>query len=155
MVINQEVLLSYAPIIGMETTKEIHTPSGLSYGLTENGYDIRIAQDVILDDATRRFSLASSIEEFSMPANLMAVVHDKSTWARRGVSVFNSVIDSGFKGFLTVEISYSGNGSISISRGTPIAHIIFHEVAVPMEYRGRYQNQENEPVGPRWPVGFQ
>lgn len=149
MVVNGIILLNFEPIKNMYHEKVIHGESGLSHGLTENGYDICLAQDVILDDKTRRFSLASSIEEFQMPDNLLAIVHDKSTWARKGVSVFNTVIDSGFKGFLTIEIQFCGNGSITITKGTPIAHLIFHEVTEPAVYVGRYQNQPNEPVGPR------
>lgn len=149
MIINGKTLLKYSPIKDMYSEKVIHKESGLSHGLTENGYDICLAQDVVLDDKTRRFSLASSIEEFQMPNNLLAIVHDKSTWARRGVSVFNTVIDSGFNGFLTIEIQFCGNGSITIAKGTPIAHLIFHEVLEPAVYEGRYQNQPNEPVGAR------
>ena len=41
-----------------------------------------------------RFILASAIEEFDVPNNLLGIVHDKSSWARKGLSVFNTVIES-------------------------------------------------------------
>ena len=40
--------------------------NGLSWGLTEAGYDIRIKQRVVLCNKSR-FKLASSVEEFNMP----------------------------------------------------------------------------------------
>ena len=90
--------------------------NGVSYGLSEAGYDIRIKQSVILHPF-RRFVLASSIERFEMPDNLVGIVHDKSTWARRKVSVFNTVIEPDWRGFLTLEIVYHGWKPLRIPAG--------------------------------------
>ena len=109
MVINGFSLLEQAPIKGMSNTK--YREHGVSRGLSEAGYDIRIKQSIIFTkekDGTRivgvmnpdgpdfeegRFVIASTIEEFDMPSRLVGVVLDKSTWARRGLSVFNTVIE--------------------------------------------------------------
>lgn len=80
---------------------------GVSHGLSEAGYDIRIKQDVVLHPL-RRFALASTIEYFQMPDNLVGVVHDKSTWARRKLSVQNTCIEPGWCGYLTLELVYYG-----------------------------------------------
>lgn len=156
MIINKFSLLELSPIENMEDGKLIHLPSNTSYGLSENGYDIRIKQEIkFFDDSlwyaniSNRFRLASSIEKFTMPDNLTGIVHDKSTWARRGLSVFNTVIDSGFTGYLTLELVYNGSEPLNIPAGSGIAHIIFHSLAEPVHYAGKYQNQEDEPVGPR------
>src|SRR5690349_8414738 len=103
MVVNGVGLLTDAPIKSMLTEK--HREHGVSHGLAEVGYDIRIKQTVrfwpsmfgtsrieILDNDSVRyedgnFTLASAIEEFQMPNNLVGIVHDKSTWARHGLSV--------------------------------------------------------------------
>ena len=37
------------------------------------------------------FTLASTLEEFDMPADLLGIVHDKWTWARRGLAPQNTV----------------------------------------------------------------
>jgi dCTP deaminase len=74
--------------------------NGMTYGLGPAGYDIRVAQDVTLS-RLRSFVLASSIERFVMPADLIAQVCDKSTWARRGVAVQNTIIEPGWRGHLT------------------------------------------------------
>lgn len=121
--------------------------NGVSYGLSEAGYDIRIKQDVTLHPF-RRFALASSIERFDMPKNLVGIVHDKSTWARRKVSVFNTVIEPDWRGWLTLEIVYHGWKPLRIPAGSGIAQVIFHELSVPASYGdGKYQDQPDAPVG--------
>lgn len=161
-VINGKALLDAAPFTIMAERK-MTGPGGTSWGLGEAGYDIRIKQEVsfkpnehfhlVMDTkvdgwVTRnsRFTLASAIECFNMPANLMGIVHDKSTWARRGLSVFNTVIEPGWKGFLTLELVYHGNTELTIPAGSGIAQVIFHEVAEKAHYNGKYQNQGDEPV---------
>ena len=161
MVINGFSLLKAAPIKDMESTKVAR--HGVSFGLGEAGYDIRIKQAVTFKPngyftivmtccvdgevhVNTRFALASSIEEFQMPEHLMGIVHDKSTWARRGLSVFNTVIEPGWKGFLTLELVYHGNTPLHIPAGAGIAQVVFHELSCPAAYNGKYQNQENKPV---------
>jgi dCTP deaminase len=147
MVINGQDLFREGPIVDMLSSKVKH--NGLSYGLGEAGYDIRIKQRVLLCSKDR-FRLASAIEEFSMPFNLVGVVHDKSTWARRGLSVFNTVIEPGWKGFLTLELVYHGSGELEILPGDPIAQVIFHQTSQIGRYKGKYQDQPDMPQGARY-----
>lgn len=93
-----------------------------------------------------RFIIASAIEEFDMPADLVGVVHDKSTWARQGLSVFNTVIEPGWKGFLTLELVFHGNKRVVIPAGAGIAQVIFTSLAHDAYYEGKYQHQANMPV---------
>ena len=133
------------PIMGMRAIKI--RENGVSYGLSEAGYDIRIKQSVILHPF-RRFVLASSIERFEMPEDLVGIVHDKSTWARRKVSVFNTVIEPDWRGFLTLEIVYHGWKPLRIPDGAGIAQVIFHELSETASYGdGKYQDQPDAPVG--------
>lgn len=118
---------------------------GVSYGLSEAGYDIRIKQAVILHPF-KRFALASTIEHFHMPKDLVAIVHDKSTWARQGLSVFNTVIEPAWKGYLTLELVYHGWRPLRIPAGAGIAQVIFHQLETPAEYRGKYADQPDRPV---------
>lgn len=165
MVINGTVLLEAAPIKDMVAGK-IVGPGGTSFGLGEAGYDIRIKQTVefhkgsyvrmICEDSNPddgyshgRFTLASAIEEFDMPDNLMGIVHDKSTWARRGLQVFNTVIEPGWKGFLTLELAYWGQGELIIPAGSGIAQVVFHGISCPAAYSGKYQDQDDYPVPAR------
>lgn len=122
---------------------------GRSYGLSVAGYDIRIAQDMILFGGD--FKLASSVERFDMPDDVLAEVKDKSSWAREGLSVFNTVIEPGWRGYLTLELKNQGKKHIVLQAGDPIAQVLFYRLDEPAEapYSGKYQDQENMPVPAR------
>lgn len=122
---------------------------GRSYGLSVAGYDIRIAQDMILFGGD--FKLASSVERFDMPDDILAEVKDKSSWAREGLSVFNTVIEPGWRGYLTLELKNQGKKHIVLQAGDPIAQVLFYRLDEPTEapYSGKYQDQENMPVPAR------
>jgi dCTP deaminase len=122
------------------------TSKGYSWGLTECGYDIRIAQSVWLFPG-RRFVLANSVEYFNMPKNLMGKVLNKSTWARQGIDASRATnLEPGWRGWLTLEITYAGWKPIHIPAGAGIAQIIFEELTEPSCYLGKYQDQSNKPV---------
>ncbi len=154
MIINRHALLRAAPIKDMLTEKVRGEVT--SHGLSEAGYDIRIKQSVSFERGQRvwvngvscggSFALASTIEEFQMPTDMVGVVHDKSTWARKGLSVFNTVIEPGWSGFLTLELVYHGRDHLYIPAGSGIAQVLFHNTAVTASYDGKYQNQADEPV---------
>jgi len=167
-VINGQSLVRAAPIKGMHNSKMYE--NGVSHGLSEAGYDICIKQEItfhrdlflrgsvesvercldghILKHSRDRgnFVLASALEEFQMPWHLMGEVKDKSSWARRGLSVFNTVIEPGWKGFLTLELVYHRWQDLHIPAGSGIAQVVFYEVSDPAQYYGRYQDQPNEAV---------
>ena len=143
MIRNGIDLIASVPLVPMLERKE--RAHGVSHGLSEAGYDIRIAQDVTLHPL-RRFALASTVERFQMSTGLVGIVHDKSTWARRGLSVFNTVIEPGWSGYLTLELVYHGWRPIRIPAGAGIAQVIFHETSERARYGGKYQNQPNRPV---------
>ena len=122
---------------------------GMSFGLSSCGYDVRIAQEIHLNpSAYVRFRLASTIEHFVMPNNIVGRVHDKSTWARMGLAVQNTIIESGWRGHLTLELSLNGIEPLLIKAGSPIAQIVFEFLDEPTEqpYSGKYQDQIAEPV---------
>ena len=165
MIVNGKALLNAYPFEHMLVTKE--KKYGYSHGLSEAGYDIRIAQDIFFypgkyvlglkikpehivcwqknaewsDEPIKgRFCLASTIEKFQMPLNLTGIVHDKSTWARQGLSVFNTVIEPGWAGFLTLELAFNGEQPLEIPSGVGIAQVIFHKTTEKARYDGKYQN---------------
>lgn len=166
MIANGSSLLYLAPIKDMEKGKIVS--HGMSYGLGEAGYDIRIKQEIRFTAELKpggyfrevwtrvdgeahylgrgKFALASAIEEFQMPPTLVGIVHDKSSWARQGLSVFNTVIEPGWSGFLTLELVYHGEGTLIIPAGSPIAQVVFHQVRNKANYIGKYQNQKDEPT---------
>lgn len=146
MILNGRALALKQPVTPMKHSKlKTH---GVSYGLSEAGYDIRIKQAVTLHPL-RRFRLASTVERFQMPHDCVAIVHDKSTWARRGLSVFNTVIEPGWTGWLTLELVYHGWGVLRIPAGAGIAQVLFHQIEELASYAGKYQNQGDRPVPAR------
>ena len=130
------------------------TYEGVSFGLSAAGYDVRVEFDqyglipaVWLEPG--EFLLASTIEKFHMPRDIVGIVHDKSTWARHGIAVQNTVIEPGWSGWLTLEITNHGSRTVKLMRGMGIAQVVFHLLDQPTEfpYEGKYQAQRRGPVG--------
>jgi dCTP deaminase len=143
MIVNGKTLYCRKPLDPILDSKV--KSYGVTRGLGEAGYDIAVAQDICLHPF-KRFTLASSVERFDMPDDLVGIVHDKSTHARRGLSVFNTVIESGWSGFLTLELVYFGWRVLRVPAGSGIAQVVFHQVTDPIRYVGRYNNQPARPV---------
>lgn len=136
-------------IITPASERALHAESGMTFGAGPAGYDVRIAQNINLAPNGREgsFSLASTVERFAIPKELMGFVHDKSSLIRRGLYVGNTVLEAGWMGWLTLELANLGPETIELKAGQPIAQVIFHMVYNPETvYDGKYQNQENRPV---------
>lgn len=130
----------------IEPFHERQTAHGMTFGLSPAGYDVRIVEDIMLQPGG--FVLTSTMEAFNMPENVIGFVHDKSTLARLGIAVQNTVIEPGWRGkSLTLEISNHGSLAREFIKGQPIAQIVFHRLEAPTEqpYAGRYQDQELGP----------
>jgi dCTP deaminase len=132
-----------------------HVGTGTSYGMSYAGYDLRLDQNVRLRPGLTY--LASTLERFTMPNDVMGVVHDKSTWARKGLSVQNTVIEPGWTGWLTLELLWlpvhddKDYMSFRLQAGSPIAQVVFHRIDRDVGgYSGKYQNQERGPQGSRF-----
>ncbi len=129
--------------------RTLHEPTNLSYGCGAASYDVRLSEDIYL--YRDLVTLASTLEHFTMPGDVCGIVHDKSSLARFGVLVQNTFIDPGWRGYLTLEISYHQVYSspkitkdFKLIAGTPIAQIVFHYLDEYTEqpYSGQYQDQE-------------
>jgi dCTP deaminase len=118
---------------------------GVSGGLSQCGYDICLKHSVQLIPVFRSFVVTAAAEYFTMPNNLVGIVHDKSTWARSGICVQNTVIEPGWRGTLMLELSLHVWRSFYLKAGTPIAQVIFHTLDQPTEipYEGKYQDQKD------------
>lgn len=143
-----------------------HEDSGLSGGFSHVGYDIHLETvDVNRETLINKdnpelfilppggFALACTCEHFIMPPNYYATVHDKSTLARRALSVQNTIIEPGWKGYLTLELHNNNlTDGIALMPGQPIAQVIlrrkefFIDDVLNLGYDGKYQNQERTPV---------
>jgi|SRR5882672_1173031 len=131
--------------------------NGMTFGVSMAGYDIRIDQELVL--MPKDFSLASSIEYFDMPNDLVGMVCDKSTHARKGLQAFNTIIEPGWRGYLTLELVNHSHRPIWLKHGDPIVQVVFQTLTQPTDrpYNGKYQDQKRgpqeailEPVTKRW-----
>lgn len=123
------------------------TSFGMTHGLSGCGFDCRISETMVLEPGG--FTLASTIERFDIPLDVMGVVHDKSTWVRRGLSVFNTVLECGWRGHLTIELVNNAKIKLNFERGMPICQVIFHQLDQPTELpygKGKYQDQPARPI---------
>lgn len=165
MVINGTALLEAAPIADMVPTKK--SIYGLSYGLSEVGYDIRLKQRIEYDPpspecpygATRvfedggithsigRVALGSSVELFQIPNYLWCEFRNKSTHARNWIdATLCTDGEPGWSGHLTIELIFHGMKPVVLKEGSPILKAVFHVIMEPVQYDGKYQNQPDRPV---------
>lgn len=114
---------------------------GLTFGLGPCGYDIRVAEMLRID--VGEFKLASSMEHFDIPLDIRMAIRDKSTLARRGLMVQNTVAEPGWRGYLTLELTNQSRDWIVLHPGTPIAQAEFGLLTADTDqpYKGRYQDQ--------------
>lgn len=141
--------------------------AGMTFGLGPAGYDIRIGKidrqllvwndsynDLVEEDvqswnvAPGDFVLLSSLERVTIPFDILASVVDKSSMARKGLALQNTVLEPGWEGYITLELSNHSDEYIEIMVGQPIAQIVFMQLDQPTDrpYQGRYQNQPDKPV---------
>ena len=164
MIVNGKQLLAASPIVGMLTGKE--KAGGVTYGLAEVGYDVRIKQGLhftrdelgnkialVKDDESQPQLLigwtlnVNIIEEFTMPKDLVGIGHPKSSWNRQHLRLGTPIIEPGWNGFLTISLNYVGERDLLIEPGAGIMQVIFHRLESEAAYQGRYQNQANQVIG--------
>jgi len=141
--------LRYIKPVSPFVERTLHEPTGTTFGVSACGYDVRLDQGVVLLPGD--FVLASTLEYFMMPKDVVGIVHDKSTWARRGLAVQNTVIEPGWCGYLTLELTNHQREVLTLPEGTPVAQILFHALdrETDSPYVGKYQNQERGPQSAR------
>ncbi len=148
--------------------------SAISFGLSSYGYDIRVANqfkiftnvhsrivdpknfdpqayvDFTGDDCIippNSFVLAHSVERMRMPSNVTGIVLCKSTYIRAGVLIPTTVLEAGWEGIITLEISNVTPLPARIYANEGIAQVLFFEgdEMCDISYAdraGKYQNQE-------------
>ena len=160
MVLCGQSIWDRKPIRDMQQRSTFPLYSGVNttYGLGPAGYDLRLDEvegyakgERVFVLAPGQFVLASAMEQFQMPDDLLGVVHDKSTLARLGLAVQNTVIEPGWRGYLTLELTNHSDEPLTLIRGIGICQVIFHLLDAPssVAYDGKYQDQERGPQGAR------
>jgi dCTP deaminase len=154
--------------------KEVNGQRVISYGLSSFGYDMRVANEFKIFSAStgqltvidpkaieekalvdyvggyciippNSFALARSVEYFRMPANVTGIVLGKSTYARCGIVTNFTPLESGWEGFVTIEISNTTPVPVKVYANEGVAQCIFFGGEFPLvtyaDRKGKYQAQ--------------
>ncbi|CAA6815366.1 MAG: Deoxycytidine triphosphate deaminase (EC [uncultured Campylobacterales bacterium] len=145
----------------------------VSYGLSSYGYDIRVGNEfkiftninaTIIDPKNfntnnvvehigdecivppNSFALASTVEYFKIPRDVLAICLGKSTYARCGIIVNVTPFEPEFEGHITIEISNTTPLPAKIYANEGIAQVLFlqGDEACETSYKdkkGKYQSQ--------------
>lgn len=118
---------------------------GRSHGLSAASYDVRSRKAHRVCPGA--FALGSTIERVCLPDDVLAFVKDKSSWAREGLAVQNTLIDPGFRGHVTLELTNHAMNYVDVEEGDPIAQLVFCRLDQPtvLPYSGKYQDQGPDP----------
>ena len=146
----------------------------ISYGVSSYGYDVRVGDEfkvftnvynTVVDPKNfdpksfvdikadvciippNSFALASTIEYFRIPRDVLTVCLGKSTYARCGIIVNVTPFEPEWEGHVTIEISNTTPLPAKIYAGEGIAQILFlkAEAVCRTSYgdkRGKYQDQK-------------
>ena len=145
----------------------------VSYGLSSYGYDIRVADEfkvftninnTVIDPKSfdprsfvdikadvcivppNSFALARTIEYFRIPRDVLTVCLGKSTYARCGIIVNVTPLETEWEGFVTLEISNTTPLPAKIYANEGIAQVLFFQSDEVCERsyadkKGKYQQQ--------------
>lgn len=143
----------------------------VSYGLSSYGYDLRLGNvfkmsvgESVLDPTNvgegdfftvtvtdhfdipaRSFVLACTMETLHLPPDVTGLLKDKSTYARCGISVQNTVFEAGWQGVPTLELVNHLDRPVRLHVGQGIGQMLFFR-GEPCEVSysdrgGKYQGQ--------------
>ena len=145
----------------------------VSYGVSSYGYDVRVGDEfkvftnvynTVVDPKSfdpksfvdikadvciippNSFALASTIEYFRIPRDILTVCLGKSTYARCGIIVNVTPFEPEWEGHVTIEISNTTPLPAKIYANEGIAQVLFFRGEEPPEVsykdkKGKYQGQ--------------
>ena len=145
----------------------------ISYGVSSYGYDVRVGDDfkvftnvynTVVDPKNfdsksfvdikadvciippNSFALASTIEYFRIPRDILTVCLGKSTYARCGIIVNVTPFEPEWEGYVTLEISNTTPLPARVYANEGLCQILFFRGTEPCEIsyadrKGKYQKQ--------------
>jgi dCTP deaminase len=125
--------------------------NGVTHGLSPNGYDLRIAEDILLYPGAAVD--VDTVERLNLPNDICGRPEIKSTWSRRPlwISQIGTNADAGWRGIFRCEIlmhpaAHPPQIPFVIKSGTGLVHMIFERLEEPTEqpYAGKYQDQQQD-----------
>ena len=99
------------------------------------------------------YALGVTVECFNLPRDITAICLGKSTYARCGVFVNITPLESEWQGYLTIEIANISPSPCRIYLNEGIAQLLFFKGNAPKisynDRKGKYQNQPQTIILPR------
>lgn len=123
----------YGPILDSQVQPaSLDVRLGPDLILHPDGEEIRMRPDQEFYLTPGNCVLASLVERFAIPNDVVARVEGKSTWARQFLTVHSAgFVDPGFRGDLTMELKNDGWKEIVLRPGDRIAQVSFQWLAAP------------------------
>lgn len=155
--------------------QDLVTRGVLSYGVSSFGYDITLGGelkaikwgglgvvdpkrprgdqwDTIKPDSNnvflippRSFILGHSREYFKLPRDVTGLVFPKSTYARCGLICYQTVLEAGWEGQITLEFANDTPATVALYGNEGCAQVLFFEGEPPQvsyaDRHGKYQGQ--------------
>ena len=155
--------------------------NNISYGVSSYGYDARVSDEFkiftnvnseIVDPknfkptsfVTKKgneciippnsFALASTVEHFKIPNDILVICLGKSTYARCGIIVNVTPLEPGWSGHVTLEFSNTTPLPAKIYANEGVSQFIFlkgNEIPITTysQRNGKYMNQKKAPTLPK------
>jgi dCTP deaminase len=108
--------------------------------LNPAGYDLRLDADVTLAPSQHR--LVSTKERVELDRDLVGFLHIRSSLAREGILASLALVDSGFRGQLTISLFNSGENAAQLKAGERFVQLTLLRLGrqAATKYEGRYQD---------------
>lgn len=103
-------------------------------------YDIVEGDEFIIEP--HESILIHTIEYIEMPTDIVGLINLRSSYARIGISIPPTIVDAGFKGELTIQLT-NGSLPVKLYKGERIIHLILVKLhdSVERAYQGVYSGQ--------------
>jgi dCTP deaminase len=158
VVVSEPMIEPYHP----DLVREVNGRKVISFGQSSYGYDIRVGNEFkvftninsteidpkSLDEGAfvtltckdgeyvlippHSFVLASSVEYFRIPRDVVVCCFGKSTYARSAQVVPITPLEPGWEGFLTIEVSNQSSLPARLYAGEGICQLVFHGADIEM-----------------------
>lgn len=120
--------------------------------IEKNSFDYSDAEENYFILPAHSYALGVSVEQFNIPRNITAICLGKSTYARCGILINVTPLESEWKGYLTIEISNISPSPCRIYLNEGIAQLLFFQGNEPKisynDRKGKYQDQPKAVVLP-------
>lgn len=94
----------------------------------------------------KEYYLVQTLEVINTPADLMPIVHTRTSLFRAGLLLLNSKTDPGYCGKLTMGLTNLSPFPVKLQIGARICNIIFHKIkGKTVSYRGQHQGGRVSP----------